>query len=89
MNDFFLGVVCLALVAFLAYSNKQASEDRKRFIKALLAKDLRDFDTSEKIEHEEAKEEVLPDSLPIEGMSDDDFHKQIKIQLKRSEDGQE
>lgn len=89
MNDFVLGVVCLALIVFSAYSNHQASEDRKKFIKALLAKDLRDFDTSEKIEHEEVKEEEEPDSVPLDGMSDDDFHKQIQIQLKRSEDGQE
>ncbi len=89
MNELVLGIVCLALIGYSAYSNHQASEDRKKFIKALLAKDLRDFDVSEKIEKQEDVPVEPPDEMPVEQLPDDEFHRQIKAQLKRNEDGQE
>lgn len=89
MNDLVLGVVCLALIGYSIYTHRQFSEDRKLFIKAILAKDLRDLDTSEQIEKEDQKESVPVDEIPLESVDDDEFHKQIAIQLKRSQDGQE
>lgn len=80
-------IIILAQLIFIAWLIQSNQETTKKLIKALLSDDVTEFTNSEIAEKVVTKKqkEKEPDLVPLAELSDEDFNKAIKNQLKKGE----
>ena len=84
MTEIILGIVIAALLVMQAVTAYIANKHIEELTKALIAKSLTEMSTAKMIEKQPVDtEEVLPEMMPVDNMSDSEFNNLIKRQLER------
>jgi hypothetical protein len=79
-------IVILFLLSYICVQEWQHSKDRKKFIDSLLAKDLKELKEYEKpAEKSEPLAEKIPNYIPVNEATDEDFEKAILKDLGRAD----
>lgn len=86
MTEFVLCITIISLIVLNAWTLHRTHELQRKLVKALLAKDLQEYTTSE-IAEERVKADFVPDEevVPMQELSDTDFQKAIQKQLNAEE----
>jgi len=77
-------LVIIALLIFIGYQEWQNRKERKNLIDAYLAKNLTELKQAEQIDKEKVRDvtnEMPPDFIPMEDLSDEEFTKAIHKEL--------
>ena len=87
ITEIILCIVLLILAITILVTQYLSGLERERMMKALIAKDLRDYTDNEALSKIKPtnKEAIPPEFIPIEDADDDLFHKAINNQLKNAE----
>mgnify|MGYP001557962828 FL=1 len=85
IDDLFLLIIIIGLIAFIAYQTNQFAKERKTFIRALLSRNVDDLNRAEMVD-KVGKTKDVPDAeeefLPVTADNPDAFDKMIKDQLE-------
>ena len=83
MTEIILGLITLASIALNAWSLYNHQEQEKRYIKALLSKDVKEFVEADiAVKPKKKKEDKVEDEfIPMSDLSDEAWEKAIKKDL--------
>lgn len=79
MTEIILGLIIIALLVKGYFDEINNKKERKELVKAVMAKNLQEFDSSTIIEKQEPKEDKLPDEIPFDEISYPQFEKALDI----------
>ena len=82
MTEVILGLIIVAILVGHFLYVQETNKQFKTLVKAVMAKNLKELDISEtpQVKAEEGKPE-LPDLVPVENASDEEFDKAIKEEI--------
>ena len=81
MTEIIFGSIIIALLVHHFLYVKEVNRQTKVYIKAIMAKDLRDFDTSEVMEKAVKEKPEEPEFVPVANVSDREFNELIKEEI--------
>lgn len=85
MSEYILTAVIIAQFIYIAYLNRTQQKERKENMRAIMAKNLREYTESAIIEEQGGGESIdkpLPDEEPIDEKSQIEFEEAIKKHIK-------
>ena len=84
MTEIILGLTILGLLIYHAWYVKQSDVKQNKLLKAIMAKNLQEYESSEIIEKNSTKPDDLPDDIEIEDLEEKGFQNYIKRVLKQN-----
>lgn len=83
--EILLGLIIFTLLGYIVWKDYHFSTERKMLLTAALSKTSAEFVTATKIDEKEKVEEEVPDVIPQESLSDEEFSKSIHKEIEEKD----
>lgn len=78
MTEIILGIIIILLIGVQTWSFYRYQEQEKRFIKAILSRNVDEFTRSEMAEKPKKPEKQVDEYIPVSNLDDEEWEKAIK-----------